>query len=88
MQCNYTMAEIISLNYLKKKDTTPSIHSYVAKAEPREHDQIIESEHKFEEIIGERVKLRKEKADNDDEQLDTIDMPDSESEESAAQRKS
>ena len=42
-----------------------------------------EKEPKFEESIAERTKLRRQKSD---EQLDATDMPDLESEESAAQR--
>ena len=51
-----------------------------------------ESEQKFDESIEERVKLRRQKADNKTdetghEQLDTTDMPDLETEESAEQRR-
>ena len=52
-----------------------------------------ESEQKFDESIGERVNLRMQKVDDKkdetgDERLDIIDIPDLETEESAAQRRS
>ena len=63
-----------------------------AKFEPERYDGVEESEPKFDESIGERVKLRRQEAndeaDNDDEQTDTTDMPDLESDESAEQRRS
>ena len=59
------------------------MYAYDAKS-----DEVEESEQKFDERIGERVKLRRQKADcKTDEQSDTTDMPDLESEESAAQRR-
>ena len=57
-------------------------------------DGVEESKQKFDDSIGERVKLGRQKADdktdeadNDDKQADTTDMPDLKSEESAAQRR-
>ena len=55
-------------------------------------DGVEESEQKFDESIGERVKLRRQKADDKtdetgDEQLDTTDMTDFETEESAEKRR-
>ena len=75
------------INLSKSKDITPTIYAYDAKS-----DGVEESEQTFDESIGERVKLRRQKADDktdetDDEQLDTTDMPDLETEESAEQRR-
>ena len=69
------------------KDITRCIYAYDAKS-----DEVEESEQKFDESIEERVKLRRQKADDKtdetgDEQLDTIDIPDLETEESAEQRR-
>ena len=55
-------------------------------------DGVKESEHKFNKSIGERVKLRRQKADDKtdetgDEQLNATDMRDLETEESAEQRR-
>ena len=52
------------------------MYAYDAKS-----DGVEESEQKFDESIGERVKLRRQKADDKtegtgDEQLETTDMPD------------
>ena len=63
------------------------MYAYDAKS-----DGVKESEQKFDESIGERVKLRRQKADDktdetDDEQVDTTDMFDLETEESAEQRR-
>ena len=71
----------------ESKDITPSMYAYDAKS-----DGVEESEQKFDESIGERVKLRRQKVDNKtdetgDKQLDTTDMPDLETEESAEQRR-
>ena len=64
--------------------------------ELEEYDGVEKSEQKFDESIGERVKLRRQKSDQlnkmitdkaDNEQLETIDVPDLESEESAEQRR-
>ena len=78
-------SEIIKL--FESKDITPSMYAYDAKS-----DGVEESEQKFDESIGERVKLRRQKADDKtdetgDEQLDTTDMPNLETEESAEQRR-
>ena len=64
----------------ESKDITSSKYLYDAKS-----DGVEESKKKFDESIGERVKLRKQKADDKtdetgDEQLDTTDMPDLETE--------
>ena len=66
------------------KDFTPSMYAYDAKSE-----RVEESEHRG---IEERVKLRRQKADDKteetgDEHLDTTGMPDLETEESAEQRR-
>ena len=48
------------------------------------------NQQKFDESIGERVELRRQKTDegdNDDEKPDTTDMPNLKSEESAEQRR-
>ena len=63
------------------------MYSYDTKSE-----EVKESEQKFDKSIGERVKLRRQKADNKidetgDEQLDSTNMPDLETEESAEQRR-
>ena len=66
------------------------MYAYDAKS-----DGVEESEQKLDESIGERAKLRRQKADDktdeadndDDEQPDTTDMPDLESEEPAAQKR-
>ena len=88
MQCNYTITEIKSLDYLKTKILNPSVYAHNAKFELNEYDRAEKSEQKAEESIGERVKLRRQKADDKtdetvDEQLDTTYMPEFESEESA-----
>ena len=66
-----------------------------AKSELKEYDGVEKSEQIFARSIGKRVKLGKQKSDElnkmitdkeDNEQLDTADMPDLESEESAKQR--
>ena len=62
------------------------------KSEAEKSDEVEKSEQKFDESIGERIKLRKQKTDDKkdetgDEQSDTIDIPGLESEESAAQRR-
>ena len=80
------MAEIKSLNYLKAR-ITPFMCAYDAKS-----DGVEESEQKFDESIGEIVRLGRQKANDKtdetgDEQLDTTDMPDLETEESSEQRR-
>ena len=69
------------------KDISPSMYAYDAKS-----DGVKESEQKFDKSIGERVKLRRQKADDKtdetgDEEIDTTDMHDLETEESAEQRR-
>ena len=69
------------------KGISPSMYAYDAKS-----DGVKESEQEFDKSIGERVKLRRQKADDKtdetgDEQLDTTNMPDLETEESAEQRR-
>ena len=76
-----------TIKLFESKDITPSMYVYDAKS-----DGVEESEQKFGESTGERVKLRRQKADDEtdetgDEQLDTTDMPDLETEESAEQRR-
>ena len=71
----------------ENKDITPHMYVYDTKS-----DGVEESEQKFDESVGERVKLRRQKADDKtdetgDEQPDTTDMTELESEESAAQRR-
>ena len=73
------------IKLFEKKFVIPSMYAYDPKS-----DGVEESEQKFDKSIGERVKLRRQKADDktdetDDEQPDTTDMPDLKSEESAAQ---
>ena len=77
--------KIIKLS--ESKDITPSVYAYDAKS-----DGVEESEQKFDKSIGERVKLRRQKADDKtdetgDEQLDTSDMSDLETEEFAEKRR-
>ena len=77
------------IGLFENKAISPSMNAYDAKS-----DGVQESEQIFYESIGERVKLRRQKADDktdegdNDEKPDTINMPDIESEESAAQRRS
>ena len=75
------------IKLFERKDITPFMYAYDAKS-----DGVEESEQKFDESIGERVKLRRQKADDKtdetgDEQLDTTNMPDLEIEKSAEQRR-
>ena len=77
------------IKLFEAKAIIPSMFAYDAKS-----DGVEESEQKFDESIGERVKLRRQKAndktdeaDNDDEKPDTADMPNLENEESAKQRR-
>ena len=77
------------LKLFESKGITLPVHVYHT-----ESDGVEKSEQKFEKSIAERVKLRRQKADdktddkadNDDKKPDTTDMPHLESEESAAQR--
>ena len=82
------------IKLFEDKNILPSNYPHTAKSEPKEYDEVQEPEQKFDESIGERVKLRRQKEDdktderdNNDEQLNTTDMPDLESEESAEQRR-
>ena len=80
------------IRLFENKDIRPSMYTLDAKSRLGECDEAEKSEHKFNESIGERVKLRRQKADDKkdetgDEQLDTIEMPDLEKEESAAPRR-
>ena len=64
------------IKIFESKDITPSMYAYDAKPDVAE-----ESEQKFDESIEERVKLKRQEADDktdetSDEQLDTTDMPD------------
>ena len=77
------------IKLFEAKAIIPSMFAYAAKS-----DGVEESEQKFDESLGERVKLRRQKAndktddaDNDDEKPDTADMPNLETEESAKQRR-
>ena len=71
------------IKLFESKDIIPSMHTY-------ESNGVEESEQKFDESIGERVKLGRQEADDKtdetgDEQLDTTDMPDLETEECTEQ---
>ena len=75
------------IKLFESKDITPFMYAYDAKS-----DGVEESEQKFDERIGEIVRLRRQKANDKtdetgDEQLDTTDMPDLETEESSEQRR-
>ena len=78
-----------TIGLLENKAISPSMYAYDAKS-----DEVEESEQKFDESIGERAKLRRQKADDktaegdNDEKPNTLNMPELESEESAAQRRS
>ena len=77
------------IGFFENKAISPSMNAYDAKS-----DGVQESEQIFDKSIGERVKLRRQKADDktdegdNDEKPDTINMPELESEESAAQIRS
>ena len=82
------------IELFEDKNILPSKYPHTVKSEPNKYDEVQEPEQKFDESIGERVKLRRQKEgdktderDNDDEQLNTTDMLDLESEESAEQRR-
>ena len=75
------------INLFENKVISPSMYAYDGKS-----DGIEESGQKFDKSIGERVKLRKQKADSKtdetgDEQPETTGMSDLESEVSAEQRR-
>ena len=75
------------IKLFESKDITPSMYTYDAKS-----DGVEESEQKFDESVGEKVNVRRQKADDKadetrDEGLDTTDMLDLETEESAEQRR-
>ena len=85
-----------SIKLLEDKNIMPFNYAFDAKSETEEYDGADKSEQTFDESIGDRVKLRRQKSDElnkmitdkaDNEQLDTTDMPDLESEESAKQRR-
>ena len=77
------------IRLFESKAMNPSMYAYDAKC-----DGVEESEQKFDESIGERVKLRIQTADDkadkgdNDEKPNTINIPELESEGSAAQRRS
>ena len=75
------------IRLFESKNIRPSIYALDAEPEPEEYDGVEKSEQKFDESIGERVKLRRQKDETGDEQLDTADMPDLESKESGEQRR-
>ena len=75
------------IKLFESKDITNFMYTYDAKS-----DGVEESEQKFDKSIGERVKLRRQKADDKtdetgDEELDITDMPDLETVVSAEQRR-
>ena len=75
------------IKLFESKDITPSMYAHDAKSDGGE-----KSEQKFDESIGERIKLRRQKADDKtdetgDEKLDTTGMSNLETEESAEQRR-
>ena len=75
------------IKLFESKDITPSMYTYDAKS-----DGVEESEQKFDESVGEKINVRRQKADDKtdetrDEELDTTDMLDLETEESAEQRR-
>ena len=62
MQCNCAITEIKSLNCLKTKVLNLlSYYAYNAKSEPEKGDEAKKSEQEFDESMGERVKLRRQK---------------------------
>ena len=74
----------------------PSNYVSDAKSKAEECNGVQKSEKKFDERIGERVRLRRQKADElnkmitdkaDNQQLDATNMPDLESEEYTEQRR-
>ena len=84
------------IKLFEDKNIMPSNYALDPKYEPEEYDRVEKSKQKFDESIEERVKLRRQKSDElnkmitdkaDNEQLDTTDLPDLESEESAEQRR-
>ena len=79
------------IELFENKNIKPSIYAYDAKSELKEYDVAENLEQKFDESIGKRVKLRRQKPDDKknetgDEQLDTTDMPELESEEPATKK--
>ena len=84
-----------NIKLFEYQNIMPFNYALDAKSELEEYDGVEKSEQKFDRSIGKRVKLRRQKSDElnkmitdkeDNEQLDTADMPDLESEESAKQR--
>ena len=68
------------IRLFENKNIRPSMYTCNAKSKSEEYDEAEKSEQKFDESIGEIVKLRREKADDKkddtgDEQLDTTDIP-------------
>ena len=75
------------IKLFESKDITSSMYAYDAKS-----DGVKESKQKFDKSIGERIKLRRQKAydktdETGDEQLEATDMLDLETEESPEQRR-
>ena len=77
------------IGLFENKNIRSSMYAYNANSEPEKYDEAEKSEQKFDESIGEREKLRRQKTDDKtgDEQLDTTDMSELESEESGEQRR-
>ena len=76
-----------TIKLFESKDIATPMCAYDAKS-----DGLEESEQKFDESIGERVKVSRQKANDKrdetgDEQLDTTDMPDLETEKIAEQKR-
>ena len=87
MQLYNSRNKIVKL--FEDKAISPSMYVYNAKS-----DGIEESEQKFDEIIGQKVKLSRKKADdktgeadNDDEKPGTTNVPELESDKFAEQRR-
>ena len=57
------------IKLFESKGITPSVYPTDAKSEPKEHDEVKESEQKFEESIEEIVKLRGQKSDELDKMI-------------------
>ena len=87
---NYRNKIILSFENINIR---PSMYAHNAKSEPEKNDGVEESEQKFDENIGERVKMRRQKAGDKtdktgDEQPDTTDMPELESRVCCTKKKS
>ena len=75
------------IKLFESKDITSSMYAFDAKS-----DGVEESEQRFDESIGEKLKLKRPKADDKTDEtgnklLDTSDTPDLETEDSAEQRR-